>query len=354
MTHTDTPSSADLEPARGEEGRAAISVIMINRNGGSYLDPAVRTCRAAIEEALPLEPRIEFVIVDNGSTDEPVPVVTRALAGAPFAWRVVHEARPGVNSARNAGIEHSAGEVLLFTDSDLQFDRSWLRGYVAAMRAHPRARVFAGRVRVGKLEAPPPSWLAVEGPLVRTSIVVRCEHGDDVRVLPIDDVAGPVGPNMGFRRDIFAEFGMFDTRFGLRPGSLVPGAESEFFDRLSRAGVTFLYVPDAAVDHPVRQSQMTRAYFTRRLRGIGRATSRLRRIRGERPRQICGLTLYMVRHLAASIGIWAKAAATGASAAARFHARGNVDIALGYLHEDFIAWRESGRSRNPQPADAGT
>ncbi|HEX4913857.1 MAG TPA: glycosyltransferase family 2 protein [Vicinamibacterales bacterium] len=354
MQQSQTPSSADANRSRGEKRPAAISVIMINRNGGSYLEPAVRTCRAAIEAALPLEPRIEFVMVDNGSTDEPVPVITRALAGAPFAWRVVHEGRPGVNSARNAGIEQSSGDILLFTDSDLEFDAGWLRGYITAAHANPLARIFAGRVRVGKLEAPPPEWLAVEGPLVRTSIVVRCDYGDQVRVIPIDGVAGPVGPNMGFRRDIFAQFGMFDTRFGLRPGSLVPGAESEFFDRLSRAGMSFLYVPDAAAAHPIRRSQMTRAYFTKRLRGIGRATSRLRRIRGERPRQICGLTLYMVRHLAENIGAWAKAGMTGASPAARFHARGDVDIALGYLHEDFVAWRGSGRPQDPQPADAET
>jgi hypothetical protein len=159
---------------------------------------------------------------------------------------------------------------------------------------------------------------------------------------------------MGFRRDIFAQFGMFDTRFGLRPGSLVPGAESEFFDRLAGAGLSFLYAPDAAAAHPIRKSQMTRAYFTKRLRGIGRATSRLRRIRGERSRQVCGLTLYMVRHLAGSLGRWVKTALTGASPAARFHARGDVDIALGYLHEDFVAWRDRARSHNPQPADAGT
>jgi len=128
----------------------------------------------------------------------------------------------------------------------------------------------------------------------------------------------------------------------LRPGSLVAGAESEFFDRLARAGMTFLYVPGAVVDHPLRKSQMTRDYFTRRLRGIGRTTSRLRRLRGERPRQLCGLTLYMVRQLAEATGRWIAACARLDSPAKRFHARGDMDIALGFLQEDFIAWRESG------------
>jgi glucosyl-dolichyl phosphate glucuronosyltransferase len=325
---------------------------MINRNGGSYLQPAIATCRRAIERALALEPRIELIVVDNGSTDEPMPIIDRALAGAPFEWRVVSESKAGVNFARNAGITGSSGDILLFVDSDLEFDEGWLCAFVNAARDYPAAHVFAGRVRVGKLEAPPPPWLPIDGPLVRTSIVVRCEYGDRIVERPIDEAAGPVGPNMGFRRDIFRQFGFFDTRFGLRPGSLVPGAESEFFDRLSRDGLSFLYVPGAAANHPLRKSQMTREYFTKRLQGTGRATSRLRRLRGERPRQLFGLTLYMVRQLMVATARWLLACARFATPAERFHARGNIDIAIGYLHEDFIAWREASAANHPQPLGA--
>ena len=325
---------------------------MINRNGGAYLAPAIHTCRRAIERALPLEPRIEFIIVDNGSTDEPMPIIDAELAGAPFEWRVVPEEKAGVNFARNAGVAASSGDVLLFVDSDLEFDEGWLCAFVRAARDYPAAHVFAGRVRVGKLEAPPPVWLPVDGPFARTSIVVRCDYGDRIVERLIDDAAGPVGPNMGFRRDLFRQFGLFDTRFGLRPGSLVPGAESEFFDRLSREGVSFLYVPEAVVDHPLRASQMTRSYFTKRLQGTGRATSRLRRLRGERPRQVFGLTGYMIRQLLVATARWLLACLRFATPAERFYARGNIDIALGYLHEDYVAWREASAANHPQPLNA--
>ena len=54
---------------------------------------------------------------------------------------------------------------------------------------------------------------------------------------------------MAFRRQISSTApASLHTRFGLRPGSLVPGAESEFCDRLSRAGLRFAYAPDAVVD----------------------------------------------------------------------------------------------------------
>ena len=318
---------------------AAVSIIMINRNGGPDVPRAVRTCRTAIEEALPVEPRVEFVIVDNGSTDGPETGIERELRTAPFAWRIVNEPQAGVNYARNAGIESTSGDLLLFVDSDLDFDSGWLRAFLAASADRPEAQVFAGRVRVGRVEAPVPSWLAIDGPFVRTSIVVQCDYGDEVAEFPLSGSRGPVGPNMGFRRSVFQDFGGFDTRFGLRPGSLVPAAETEFFDRLSRTGMRFLYVPDAVVDHPLRRQQMTRRYFRTRMHGIGRATSRLRMIRGQQPKRLCGMTLYVFPQLLRALARWVSAGLTLAPPARRFHALCDVSIHLGFLHEDFMAWR---------------
>ena len=317
---------------------AAVSIIMINRNGGAYLARAVNTCRTAIEQALPVEPRIEFVVVDNGSTDGPEAEIERKQA-APFLWRIVHEPRAGVNYARNAGIENSSGDLLFFVDSDVDFDPGWLRAFLAAAADRPDATVFAGRVRVGHVEAPGPAWLALAGPYARTSIVVQCDYGDKVVELPLSESRGPIGPNMGFRRNIFRRFGGFDTRFGLRPGSLVPAAESEFFDRLWHSGMSFLYVPGAVVDHPLRRSQMTRRYFKKRMHGIGRATSRMRMVRGQRPKRLCGLTLYIFPQLFGALAQWVSASLTLAPPARRFHASCNISLHLGYLHEDFTAWR---------------
>jgi glucosyl-dolichyl phosphate glucuronosyltransferase len=329
-----------------------VSVIMIIHNGAADLAAALATCRGAIERAVALEPRIELVIVDNRSADEPARVIERELGGSTFAWKVVTELHDDVNSARNAGLRRSGGELLFFVSSDLEFDAGWLEAYIAAAADHPEASVFGGRVKVGKLEAPPPKWLPIEGPLVRGPIVGCCDFGSRIVELSLDDVTAPIGANMGLRRDVFRQFGWFDTRFCLRPESLTAGAETEFFDRLARGGMTFLYVPGAACQHPLRKSQMTRDYAVARLRDIGRATSRLRRLRGDRPRQLCGLTLFMMRRCAAATGRWMAACAKLDSPATRFYARGDVDIALGYLHEDFIAWREASDHSQPQPLRA--
>jgi len=332
-------------------GDPVVSVIMVNRNGGAYLAPAIATCRGAIERALSIEPRVEFLIIDNGSTDQSEAVINQQMQGAPFNWRLVHERTPGVNYARNTGVERSVGQLLFFVDSDVEFAPEWLTAYLLAARAHPADRVFAGRVKVGRLEVPAPPWLALSGPLARPSIVVQCEYGDEVRSIPLDDARGPVGPNMGFRRDVFTEFGGFDTRFGLRPGSLVPGAEAELFARLARHGLTFLFVPGASVDHPLRKSQMTKRYFRKRMRGIGRATSRLRRTRGDNPKRLLGLTLYVVPSLIGALIRRIGATLTLQPPARRFYATGDVSIWIGYLHEDFVVWR-AGSAIDDRPRDA--
>ena len=323
-----------------------VSVIMVNRNGGAYLRRAIATCRTAIERALDVESQIEFVLADNGSSDDPGSVLEQELSGVSFAYRMINEPTAGVNFARNAGVAATRSELLFFVDSDVEFDADWLRAFLHAASAHPTVRVFAGRVRVGRVDAPLPSWLALSGPFARTSIVVQCDYGDVVTELKLTDACGPVGPNMGFRRSVFEQFGLFDTRFGLRPKSLVPGAEAEYFDRLLRASLSFIYVPGALVDHPLKASQMTRRYFNQRLHGIGRATSRLRRIRGERPRRLCGLTLWVVRQYLESMAKWAVTVVSTRDAAKRFHARGEVMIALGYLHEDFTDWRRASGVKN--------
>jgi glycosyltransferase involved in cell wall biosynthesis len=192
-----------------------------------------------------------LLVVDNGSSDHSLAVISEELASAAFPWRIITEPSPGVNSARNAGIRESRSDLLIFVDSDLQFRRGWFSAYLFAFKHFPQGHVFGGRVCVGSVEGAIPPWLDLSGPYCRTSIIVQMDLGDELKVVPLmnENGWGPVGPNMGFRRSLFEQVGMFDTRFGLRPGSLVPGAEAEFFDRLARAGISFVYVPDAVVCH---------------------------------------------------------------------------------------------------------
>jgi glycosyltransferase involved in cell wall biosynthesis len=319
------------------------SVIMINRNGGDLLRTALRTCRRDLETTWVSDPRFEFLFVDNGSTDQSLVTAQQELQGAAFPWRIVQEPIPGVNSSRNAGLREAQGELLIYTDSDLEFAPGWLKGYLAAATEYPAQEVFAGRVAVGLVEGPVPAWLDLTGPFRRTAIVVQMDAGAELKTLPLDnaDGLGPVGPNMAFRRSIFLRHGAFDTRFGLRPGSLVPGAEAEFFDRIARAGLAFIYVPQALVYHPLRKHQISKQYFLKRLHGIGRVQARIQRLRGTRCKRLFGMTLYVFEYLLAAYCTYLLSF-LGSGQKKRFFCRSELARLTGYLHEDMASYFADG------------
>jgi glycosyltransferase involved in cell wall biosynthesis len=309
------------------------SVILINRNGGAYLPGALMTCRRDLEATLEAHKRFELLVVDNGSTDDSLKVIKDHLEGAHFRWRLVCEPQAGVNYARNTGVRESTGEALIFVDSDVIFHPGWLQAYLAAFAKYPDIDVFGGRVALGTIEGQVPDWLDVSGPYRRPSIVVQIDHGRETKVMPLTDETGPVGPNMAFRRRVFDRIGLFDTRFGLRPGSLVAGAEAEFFGRLVSAHVPFVYVGEAVVDHPLKRAQISKRYFLRRLHGVGRVLARTHAIRGEKVRRIFGLTTFVGPKLARLYLRYLVSRIRGTPQEV-FYLRGEIEVLVGYLHED--------------------
>ncbi len=322
------------------------SVVLINRNGGAYLAGALMTCRRDLEATWEVHKAFELLVVDNGSTDDSLNVIEKHLDGARFRWRLVCEPQAGVNYARNTGVRESTGDALIFVDNDVTFHPGWLQAYLAAFAKYPDIDVFGGRVAVGTIEGPVPDWLDVSGPYRRSSLVVQLDHGCDTKVLPLTDETGPVGPNMAFRRRVFDRVGLFDTRFGLRPGSLVAGAEAEFLGRLVSANLPFVYVGEAVVDHPLKRAQISQRYFLQRLHGVGRVLARTRAIRGEKVRRLFGLTTWVAWQLA---GVCLRYMASRVRGAPQqvFYLRGEIAILVGHLHEDAVTQLSKGAAKKP-------
>ncbi|GAA4191205.1 hypothetical protein GCM10022252_30710 [Streptosporangium oxazolinicum] len=85
-----------------------VSVIVPNYNYAGSLE----LCLRALQEQT-YQP-IELIMVDDGSTDDSVAVAER------LGVRVVHtEHNMGVAGARNLGVTHARGEILVFVDSDV-------------------------------------------------------------------------------------------------------------------------------------------------------------------------------------------------------------------------------------------
>ncbi len=175
-----------------------------------------------LDEALDLAPRLatdfEIVVVDDGSRDGSARVVGERLRHEPRIRLIRHKANRGYGTALRSGLREARGELIFFSDADLQFDldelstllthacdfdivagyRSprrdpWPRRLIAALWGSLVALLFDLRVRDidcafkvirrRVLEAIP---IASVGALINTEILVRARQaGFRIHQVPV-------------------------------------------------------------------------------------------------------------------------------------------------------------------------
>ncbi len=96
------------------------------------------TVRRAIEDVGPLvDGSIEVLVIDDGSSDR-TPAIADELASADPRVRVHHQANRGYGGALRAGFEQARGELIGFSDGDLQFDLREMGRLLARMEQGSR------------------------------------------------------------------------------------------------------------------------------------------------------------------------------------------------------------------------
>ena len=127
----------------------------------------------------------ELVIVDDGSWDDTVAVVSGA-ARADSRIRLVERPQTGVSAARNAGIEAATGAYLAFIDSDNAWEPHFLTDMMVAMEAEGDDAAFAtvevdhGRLRAFRQTQPDRESLAIANTIDLNTLVVKREVIDTV------------------------------------------------------------------------------------------------------------------------------------------------------------------------------
>ena len=104
--------------ASGTSGRPRLTVFFPAFNEEENIE---RTVERALAEIGPLVPSIEVLAIDDGSTDR-TPQLADALSAADPRVRVHHQPNRGYGGAIKAGFENARGELIGFSDGDLQFD----------------------------------------------------------------------------------------------------------------------------------------------------------------------------------------------------------------------------------------
>ena len=229
-----------------------VSVIVCTHNRSAYLRQA---CEAVLAVDYP-SGRFELLIVDNASTDETPQVAADIVRHHPDAVRVVHAPILGLSSARNAGVEHARGDVIVFVDDDAFPERGWLRALVEALQEDgvlvaggPVDPIFTGEL---------PPWFS---PRFLAYLSVW-DPGPEAKRLTYNDY--PRGNNIAFRREVFERFGLFSTDLGRKGKSLLSGEETEMCLRVERGGGGILYVPEARIRHVTPTDRLTPEWLAKR------------------------------------------------------------------------------------------
>jgi glycosyltransferase involved in cell wall biosynthesis len=242
-----------------------ISVIICTYNRAGILRQTLETfCRLHVEASLPWE----LLVVDNNSTDDTHACCEEFARKLPL--RYVFEPRQGLSAARNRGIKEAHGDLLAFTDDDVDVDPHWLAALHDAATRHPEVVFFGGRI-LPCWEIEPPDWLQAHSASLLKGVTTHFDLGPEERFYK----GSFFGANMAFRKSIFDAGENFREDLGRKQNVLVHGEESELIGRLSEEGHKGLYVPAATVHHRIPASRMTESYVRNWF--IGHGITKVRR-----------------------------------------------------------------------------
>ena len=214
----------------------------------------------------------ELLIVDNNSSDSTKQTIERfsASTDTDFTVKYCFERQQGLSAARNLGIKKSKGEIIIFTDDDMEFSPNWICHILTTFEKFDCLCV-AGKI-LPKWRCEKPIWFNEKGPY-RT----RAFHGEfDLggQMKQIDKA--PFGGNMAFKRSVFEQYGDFRTDLGKSGTNHMSNEETELCQRIFVDGHSIVYCPEAVVYHLIEKDQTSKKYILTRNFSHGKSSARMK------------------------------------------------------------------------------
>lgn len=235
-----------------------VSVIICTYNRSHNLGE----CLSKLEnQEIPNNIDWEVNIVDNNSTDETKSFLNDYVKVSKLNINYFFEEQQGLSFARNTGIKCSKGEYLIFIDDDIRVTPNWLNTIVTTFEKQNCDGV-GGRIHIESPESLP-TWITPE----LYGFLGHQDFGPLAHVMD-NNSEFPFGGNMAIKKHVVDKIGYFNVNLGrkgegFKKEELFKGEETEFFDRLTKAGGTCFYHPDALVYHKILPHQLRRSFFLR-------------------------------------------------------------------------------------------
>jgi GT2 family glycosyltransferase len=255
------------EPNRAGDDTAAseatgMTVLFATHNGARTLPRML----AALEKLQPPRRPLRFVVVDNASTDRSGELLRAAKLPAPV--EVLHSAIPGKVSSLLVGLRRVSGDLVVFTDDDVEPVPSWLVAYEQAADRHPDAGLFGGPITPQPIDPVTP-WFEACGQ-ERAVLFADTQVKDG----PIEDPAAQIfGPNYMLRRrhlNLVSKVGASLGPTFAAQGRYPMGEDTLVMLRAQSQGVRAHGVAGAEVRHMVRGHQTELDFMLSRAMRHGR------------------------------------------------------------------------------------
>jgi glycosyltransferase involved in cell wall biosynthesis len=202
----------------------------------------------------------EIIIVDQDRERTLQAELARRFDGdGRLVYLVLDEA--SASRARNLGIRHARGQILVFSDDDTEVDPDWLRAYIEAFGACGDEQVMV----TGRLDpmwlVPRPRWLP-EGKEYLLGIYNKQDG-----LMPMPEHEQIISANFAAYRKAVEAIGCFDERLGYsyaRKRSMIGGEDSLLSLRARQAHYRLYHQAAARSRHKISAYKLRKAYFVRR------------------------------------------------------------------------------------------
>lgn len=234
---------------------ANLSVVISTWNRSHSLRQTLASIsRCRIPAGLPWE----LVLVNNNCTDDTDEVVVDFGDTLPILY--VKEPRQGLSRARNAGLAAASGELIVFTDDDVEPCEDWIALYWSSYRERPSGFYFGGPIESRFETSGPTQELLAVAP----AEVCGFDWGETPKKLSKREYF--IAPNWACPAEPLRALGGFDVDKGLDPslGMLRVGEETDLMERLETAGFSAWYLPQARVRHFVPARKCTLGHIAAR------------------------------------------------------------------------------------------
>jgi glycosyltransferase involved in cell wall biosynthesis len=183
-------------------------------------------------------PDWEWLIVDDGSTDDTVAIV-RAAAAVDPRIRLLQQANSGPSAARNRAMRAASGQWFVFLDSDDWWDARFLEAQLGVFQQHPDTDLVTATAinHGGPFDGQPTRPPAGGYPLLTLENMILDETSVFIMTM--------------FRRSVFERIGGFDERQWT-------SEDYDFWLRAAEAGFVFRCNPEPLARYRIRGESLSR------------------------------------------------------------------------------------------------